>query len=211
LLGQVLAVSFLVAAFPALTAMTSEVVPAHIRGIAFSVTGFLSALVSAGSPLLVGALADRFPITVDGEQVGNLAIAFLCVTPLILVGALVVLNGRRHVARDIANVRGVDPSEVAEVEERAETAASPGTVDKPYPVATAIHVVVLGVAFIVATVGEVVAIRGGKLPLTPWTLEGSIETAVVWAICAYPIAMFFAWRLARFISRPFADRSDRTG
>jgi MFS family permease len=102
--GQVLAVAFLVAAFPALTAMTSEVVPSSIRGIAFSVTGFLSALVSAASPLLVGFIADRFPITVDGEPVGNLAIAFLCVTPLILVGALVVLNGRRHVSRDIANV-----------------------------------------------------------------------------------------------------------
>jgi MFS family permease len=106
--GQIIAVAFLVAAFPALTAMTSEVVPSSIRGIAFSVTGFLSALISAVSPLLVGAIADRFPIHVKGEEVGNLAIAFLIVTPLIFVGALVVLNGRRHVEHDIANVRNLD-------------------------------------------------------------------------------------------------------
>jgi MFS family permease len=106
--GQIVAVAFLVAAFPALTAMTSEVVPSMIRGIAFSVTGFLSALISAASPPLVGAIADQFPITVDGRTRGNLAIAFLIVTPLILVGALVVLNGRRHVATDIERVRELE-------------------------------------------------------------------------------------------------------
>ena len=108
--GHILAVAFLVAAFPALTSMTSEVVPAKIRGIAFSVIGFLSALASAGSPLIIGALADRFPIRVDGDLEGNLAVAFGIVTPLILVGALVVLNGRRHVERDIANVDDVEAS-----------------------------------------------------------------------------------------------------
>lgn len=102
--GHIVAVAFLVAAFPALTAMVSEVVPAKIRGIAFSVTGFIGALASAASPLLIGAIADRFPIRVDGDIEGNLAIAFGAVTPLILIGALVVLNGRRHVERDIANV-----------------------------------------------------------------------------------------------------------
>lgn len=104
LLGHIVAVAFVVAAFPALTAMISEVVPAKIRGIAFSVSGFVGALASAISPLLIGAIADRFPIRVDGDLKGNLAIAFGAVTPLILVGALVVLNGRRHVERDIASV-----------------------------------------------------------------------------------------------------------
>ena len=106
--GHIIAVAFLVAAFPALTAMTSEVVPPQIRGIAFSVTGFLSALASAGSPLLIGALADRFPIRVDGAMEGNLAVAFAIVTPLIFLGALVVLNGQRHVERDIANVKQLE-------------------------------------------------------------------------------------------------------
>ncbi len=106
--GQLLAVGFLVAAFPALTAMASEVVPASIRGITFSLTGFLSAIVSAASPLTIGAISDRFPITVDGEVVGSLTWGFLAVTPLILIGALVVLNGRRHVAGDIENVGAVE-------------------------------------------------------------------------------------------------------
>ncbi len=102
--AHVAAVAFLVAGIPAVSAMISEVVPAAIRGIAFSVSGFLGALASAASPLLIGVIADRFPITVDGAQKGNLAVAFGCVTPLILLGALVVLNGRRHVEGDIGNV-----------------------------------------------------------------------------------------------------------
>ena len=106
--GQIVAVAFLVAAFPALTAMTSEVVPATMRGIAFSLTGFLSALVSAASPLVVGAIADRFPIAVDGRMRGNLALAFAIVTPLIALGALVVLNGRRHVRGDIERVSEIE-------------------------------------------------------------------------------------------------------
>lgn len=106
--GQLIAVAFLVSAFPALTAMTTEVVPAVIRGIAFSVTGFLSAILSAASAPLIGAISDRFPIIVDGEPVGNLALAFAIVSPLILVGALVVLNGRRHVESDMANVPKVE-------------------------------------------------------------------------------------------------------
>ncbi len=102
--GQLAGVAFVVAAFPALTAMISEVVPSKIRGISFAVSGFLGALISAASPLLIGAIADRFPITVEGDLKGNLAIAFACVTPLIFVGAAIVLNGRRHVADDVANV-----------------------------------------------------------------------------------------------------------
>jgi MFS family permease len=105
--GQLVAVAFLVGAFPALTSMTTEVVPAAIRGIAFSVTGFLSAILSAASAPMIGAISDRFPIVVGGEEVGNLALAFAIVSPLILVGALVVLNGRRHVANDIEHVGDV--------------------------------------------------------------------------------------------------------
>jgi MFS family permease len=107
-LGHLVAVAFVVAAFPALTAMISEVVPAKIRGIAFSVSGFIGALASAVSPLLIGAVADAFPVLVDNKPRGNLAIAFAVVTPLIIVGALVVLNGRRHVERDIAQVPEIE-------------------------------------------------------------------------------------------------------
>jgi MFS family permease len=108
LLGQVVGVALLVAAFPALTAMATEVVPPAIRGTAFALSGFLAALASSLSPLLIGILADRFPIHVHDQTKGNLAIAFASVMPLVLIGALVVLNGRRHVVADIANVKKLE-------------------------------------------------------------------------------------------------------
>lgn len=86
--------AFIVAGFPALNALIAGIVPAPLRGMAFSVTGFFSALASAISPLLIGFLADRFDFTVDGEVKGNLATAFLLVTPLVFVGAAVLWRGR---------------------------------------------------------------------------------------------------------------------
>ena len=97
---SVFGVMLIVAGLPALAAMTSEVVPATIRGLAFSITGFLTAIASAISPLLIGFLADQFEFMVDGETKGNLARAFMIVTPLVFVGATVVLRGRRHVGAD---------------------------------------------------------------------------------------------------------------
>jgi MFS family permease len=99
---QVVGVAGIVAGLPGLTVMIAEVVPAALRGIAFSVTGFLAALVAAASPPAVGFLADQFKFNVDGQMKGHLANAFLIVTPLVWVGALVVWRGRRHVAADTA-------------------------------------------------------------------------------------------------------------
>jgi MFS family permease len=107
---QVISVALIVTGLPALTTMTAEVVPAAIRGIAFSVEGFLAGLASALSPLAIGLLADQFPITIKGETKGHLANAFLCVTPLVLIGALVVLAGRRHVSADVARAAAADRS-----------------------------------------------------------------------------------------------------
>lgn len=103
--GQLVGVAFVVAAFPALSAMTSEVVQPKVRGTAFALIGFLAALASAISPLLIGVIADGFPIVIHHRHEGNLATAFLIVTPLILLGALVVLNGRRHVEADMQRVQ----------------------------------------------------------------------------------------------------------
>lgn len=99
---QVLAVACILGGLPGLSTMISEVVPASMRGISFSITGFLGGLVGAASPPVVGFLADQFAVTVNGESQGHLANAFLCVIPLVFLGGLVVLRGRRHVGADIA-------------------------------------------------------------------------------------------------------------
>ena len=99
---QGVAVAFIVRGLVAIPVMITEVVPAAVRGISFSVTGFLSAVAGAASPLLIGVIADQFDFVVDGEVKGNLANAFLIVTPLVFVGAMVLLRGRRHVAGDLA-------------------------------------------------------------------------------------------------------------
>ena len=62
-------------------------------------------MAGAASPLLIGAIADRFEFVVDGEVKGNLANAFLIITPLVFVGALVLLQGRRHVGADMERAR----------------------------------------------------------------------------------------------------------
>lgn len=99
---QGVAVAFIVGGLVAIPVMVTEVVPAGVRGIAFSVTGFLGAVASAISPTLIGFIADRFELVADGKVRGNLANAFLIVTPLVMIGAVVLLQGRRHVAGDIA-------------------------------------------------------------------------------------------------------------
>ena len=101
----VVGVMFVVSAFPALAAMTSEVVGSAVRGLAFSVVTFSSGIVSALSPLVIGAIADQFDFTVGDKVKGNLANAFLIVTPLVFIGATVLIRGRHHVATDLEQAR----------------------------------------------------------------------------------------------------------
>jgi MFS family permease len=107
---QLPAVGLIVGGLPALATMIAEVVPPAMRGTAFSVTGLFTALAGALSPLLIGFISDRFPLMVDGEEKGHLGNAFLCVLPIVLLGAVVVLRGRRHVAADTARALGASPS-----------------------------------------------------------------------------------------------------
>jgi len=53
-------VAFIIGGLVAIPVMITEVVPAGVRGIAFSVTGFLGAVASAISPTLIGFVADQF-------------------------------------------------------------------------------------------------------------------------------------------------------
>jgi MFS family permease len=119
---QVLAVACILGGLPGLSTMISEVVPATMRGISFSMTTFLGGLVGAASPPLVGFLADRFAVTVDGATQGHLANAFLCVTPLVFLGGLVGLRGRRVVGPEVA--AALADRQAAETGESADQAAS---------------------------------------------------------------------------------------
>jgi MFS family permease len=97
---SVVGVTFVVAGFPALTAMTADLVESKQRGMAFSLTYIASAATTAAAPLLIGFISNRFEFQVDGESKGNLAYAFLIVLPTVFIGALVLWRGRRTVASD---------------------------------------------------------------------------------------------------------------
>ena len=98
---HLLAVGCVVGGLLALTVMTVRIVPASLRGTAFSLSAFIGSLGAAGSPLAIGAIADRFDVVVDGQVKGNLATAFLLITPMVTIGGLIVLRGRRHAHDDV--------------------------------------------------------------------------------------------------------------
>ncbi len=104
---HLVAVSCVVGGLLALTIMTVRVVPAALRGTAFALNAFIGSLGAAFSPLVIGAIADQFDVVVDGEVKGDLAMAFLLVTPMVAVGGLIVLFGRRFADDDIAAAAGV--------------------------------------------------------------------------------------------------------
>jgi MFS family permease len=98
---QLLAVGCVVGGLLAITVMTVRVVPASLRGTAFSLSAFIGSLGAAFSPLVIGAIADRFDIVVAGQVKGDLARAFLLITPMVTIGGLIVLRGRRHAHDDV--------------------------------------------------------------------------------------------------------------
>jgi MFS-type transporter involved in bile tolerance (Atg22 family) len=101
---HLVAVGCVVGGLLALTVMTVRVVPASLRGAAFSLSAFIGSLGAALSPLAIGAIADRFDVVVDGQVKGDLARAFLLITPMVTLGGLIVLRGRRHADDDVRAV-----------------------------------------------------------------------------------------------------------
>lgn len=98
---QVVAVALIVAALPALTAMTTEVVRPHLRGTAFGLLKLFANLFAALTPPLIGLIADTRRITVDGEETGDLGFAFRWTVWAVLLGSALLLYGRRHVEDDL--------------------------------------------------------------------------------------------------------------
>lgn len=132
---QSIGVGLVVAALPATTAMTSEVVSARLRGTAFSLTRVLSSLIAAFSPSIIGLLADSNPVVVSspedwqvlltGSEVvkGNLGLAFILMSPVLVLGAIVLFRGRSHVEGDIARAlsAGLDPAGPTSMRAAADT------------------------------------------------------------------------------------------
>lgn len=113
---QGVAVGLLVGSLPATTVLTSEVVPPALRGAAFGVLKLSSSVLAAAFPPLVGLLSDAAPITLtDGSVRGDLGLAFRCTMPVVLVAGVLLLRGRRHVARDTALALGQAPRDAPPV------------------------------------------------------------------------------------------------
>jgi MFS family permease len=99
---QTLGVALVVASLPPLTVMTAEVVPAQLRGTSFGLVKLAANVLVAVVPPVIGLLADTHKIRLhSGKHVGDLGFAFRIVTPLVLIGAVLLLRGRRHLDRDV--------------------------------------------------------------------------------------------------------------
>lgn len=136
---QIVSVGLVVAALPATTAMTSEVVRPTLRSTAFSLIRFGSTTLGAVSPPLIGFLADQFDYTTAaGDVVGDLGRAFLFVIPFLLGGAYLYWTGRRHVSRDRAVALAfVDEGDGTPSSEVAATAAAVSPVEATAPLPAA--------------------------------------------------------------------------
>lgn len=108
---QMLGVALVVSALPPLTVVTAEVVRAELRGVSFGLLKLCANVLAAATPPLIGALADSHPLRLrSGAVVGDLGWAFRWTTPLVLVGSLLLLAGRRHLDGDLARALATGPS-----------------------------------------------------------------------------------------------------
>jgi MFS family permease len=104
---QMVAVALIVASLPALTAMTTEVVPPQLRGTAFGLSKLFANLFAAITPPLIGIIADLHQITLpNGKVKGDLGFAFRWTVWSVLVGSALLLYGRRYVEGDLRKAAG---------------------------------------------------------------------------------------------------------
>jgi MFS family permease len=82
---------------PSLRAGLSDAVPANLRGAGFGAFNLCSVLFGqAAAPLVLFGISGAFD--------DNLRTAFLCVSPPVFVGALVLLRARDHLDEDAAKI-----------------------------------------------------------------------------------------------------------
>jgi MFS family permease len=84
-------------AIPGLRAGLSDAVPANLRGAGFGAFNLVSVVLGgAGAPLVVSALSASFD--------ENLRTAFLIISPLVFIGAWILLRAREHLDDDAAKI-----------------------------------------------------------------------------------------------------------
>ncbi len=98
---QMVGVGLVVSSLPPITCIAAEVVPASLRGTSFGLLKLGANVLGALSPLVIGVLADsRKGLIHTGEVKGDLGFAFLCTTPVILIGSLLMWRGAKHLDDD---------------------------------------------------------------------------------------------------------------
>ena len=122
---QVVGFAIVAMSIPGLRAGLTDAVPAHLRGTGFGAFN-LAAVVfgQAAAPFVVGGLSSAF-----GE---NLRTALLLVSPISLVGALVLFRARNYLDEDMnkimmAVLQAMQDEQVRHAEKVAEHAAREGT------------------------------------------------------------------------------------
>ena len=86
--------------------MTQDLAPADLRGRFFAISTVVSTLFMVVSPLLVGLLSDHVFTETDGLMTAAVVVAF----PSLILGALVLLVGEKHVFVTAQKVRALEPA-----------------------------------------------------------------------------------------------------
>jgi MFS family permease len=94
---QVAGVFLLTMAVPGIRAGVSDAIPANLRGAGFGAFNLVAVVLGgAGAPVVVSVLSQTFD--------NNLRTAFLCVMPIVYVGAWVLLRAREHLEADAMKI-----------------------------------------------------------------------------------------------------------
>jgi MFS family permease len=94
---EVFGLFFVTMAIPGLRAGLSDAIPANLRGAGFGAFNLVSVVLGgAGAPIVVSVLSQHYD--------RNLRTAFLLVSPLVYVGAWVLLRAREHLEADAMKI-----------------------------------------------------------------------------------------------------------
>jgi MFS family permease len=106
---QMVGVALVVSALPPLTVITAEVVPPALRGTSFGLVKLFANVLAAVFPPTIGLIADTHKMQIHtGAIKGDLGMAFRFMTPVVLIGSVALLLGRRHLDADTTKALASD-------------------------------------------------------------------------------------------------------